>query len=194
MIGNLRDDASKAYASGDKATGKAIKAAAGALEDAVEGHLTQMGQPELLKQFRDARTLIAKTYSVEGALNKSTGTVDARKLAGQIQRNKPLTGELREAGEFAARFPKAANTVESMGSLPQNSPLDFAAGGIGSAMSGNLLPLAGAIAGRPIARKLALSDLIQGGLGKPQTQSKLRELLSSPEAQQLMYRMAPISQ
>lgn len=173
---------------------KAAKAMATSLENALEGHAQNINRADLVDAMRESRNLIAKTYSVENALNKTTGTIDARKLAQQIQSGKPLTGELRDIGEFAARFPKAANTIESMGSLPQNSPLDFAAGGIGSAMSGNLLPLAGAIAGRPLARKLALSDLIQGGLGKPQTQSKLRELLSSPEAQQLMYRLTPISQ
>lgn len=193
MLKTLREDATKAYAGGDKTTGKAIKSAANALEDAVESHLQSIGQPELLQSFRDARTLIAKTYSVEGAMNKATGSVDARKLAAQLQRGKPLSGELKDVAEFAGRYPKAAQTVENMGNLPQISPLDFAVGSIASAAHGNFLPLVGALAGRPLARKLALSDVLQNSLGRPQNQSRLVELLRNPEALQFLTRSAPVA-
>jgi hypothetical protein len=71
---------------------RASKKAATALEDVLEGHLTTIGQPEALQAFKEARTMIAKTYTVEKALNQATGTVDARKLAAQLNKGKPLSG------------------------------------------------------------------------------------------------------
>ncbi|HQS64965.1 hypothetical protein [Acidovorax sp.] len=186
----LRETADKAFRSGDKTLGKANKAAAGALEDLLGRHVETLGNGPLLDSFQQARQLIAKTYSVEKAMNTTTGSVDARKLGSMLSKGKPLSGELRQAGEFANRFPKAAQTVERMGSLPQTSPLDWAAGGAISAATANPLALAG-VAARPAARALTLSNLVQNRLAQPQSSNRLVELLSSPEGQQLMYRMAP---
>ena len=156
----------------------------------MEEHLTQIGQPELLQQFREGRQLIAKTYSVEKALNPTTGTIDARKLAAQAAKGKPLSGGLKEAADFAGRFPKAAQTVEQMGSLPQTSPLDWAAAGGISAATANPLLLASALA-RPAARGLTLSPLVQNRLVQPAA-NPLTSLVSQ-RAVQLGYRAAPIS-
>lgn len=191
-IKELRSAADDAFRTGNTDIARASKSAAKALEDAVEDHLQKSGATQLLDDFREARKLIAKTYSVEKALNKSTGTVDARKLGAQIDKGKPLSGGLREAGEFANRFPKAANTPERMGSLPQNSPLDFAGGGIASAAMGNVWPLVGAVAGRPVARAAALSGAVQRGL-TTQSPNKLAALLRDPELQKLLARSAPIA-
>jgi Transglycosylase SLT domain len=162
-IRELRSAADDAFRTGNTDIARASKGAAKALEDAVETHLQDIGNPALLNQFRDARTLMAKTYTVEKALNATTGTVDARKLGAMVNKGKPLTDELRQAGEFANRFPKANQTVEGMGSLPQTSPLDWGAAGAISAASGNVLPMLSAGA-RPIARKMALSDMVQNRL------------------------------
>lgn len=189
-IKELRTAADDAFRSGNTDVARASKAAATALESAVEEHLTKIGNPEALQKFRDARQLIAKTYSVEKALNGTTGNVDAKKLAAQLAKGKPLSGELKQAAEFAARFPKAAQTVEGMGSLPQTSPLDWAASGAIGAATSNPLALLG-VAARPAARGLALSGPVQRGLSNPQSPNKLVQLLSSPEGQQLLYRAAP---
>jgi hypothetical protein len=163
-IKELRSLADDAYAKGDKELGKALKSGADALEGAVDAHMVSVGAPaDLLSKFREARTLIAKTYSVQRALNDVTGTVDAKKLAGQLTKGKPLSGGLRDAAEFAARFPKAAQTPEIMGSLPGTSPLDWAAAGSVGAATGNPLALAGVL-GRPMARSLALSPAVQNRL------------------------------
>lgn len=181
-IRELRSAADDAFRKGDTDIARASKGAAKALEDAVETHLQDIGDPALLNKFRDARTLIAKTYTVEKALNSTTGTVDARKLGTMVNKGKPLTGELRQAGEFANRFPKANQTVEGMGSLPQTSPLDWAAAGGISMASGNVLPMLGAGA-RPLARKLALSDIVQNRLVQSQGANRLADLLQySPMA------------
>lgn len=188
----LRDKADSAYAQGEKSAGKAYKAASAALEGQLERALAQAGSPSMLEDFRAARTLIAKTYSVEKAMNPASGTVDARKLAQQLAKGKPLSGELKDAAEFAARFPKAAQAVEGMGSLPQTSPLDWAAGGGLSMATGNPLMLAG-VAARPAARTLALSGLVQNRLvPKPNNGIRLSDLLTGPQAQPL-YRAAPVA-
>lgn len=186
----LRDKADSAYAKGEKSAGKAYKAAAGALESQLERALAAAGDPDALGAFRDARTLIAKTYSVEKAMNPTTGTVDARKLASQLAKGKPLSGELKDAADFAARFPKAAQAVEGMGSLPQTSPLDWAASGAVSAATANPLMLAG-VAARPAARGVALSSLVQNRL-TPRQGGRLADLLSADPVQALPYRAAPV--
>lgn len=189
-ISELRSAADDAFRAGNSDVGRASRKAADAIEDAIEKHLSATKQTDLLDNFREARKLYAKTYTVEKALNPTTGTVDARKLGSMIKRGKPLTDELRTAGEFANRFPKAAQPVEGMGSLPQTSPLDWGAGGLVSVLSGNALPMVGVMA-RPAARQFILSDLIQKRLANQPISNV--GLLNDPELQQLMFRSAPVA-
>lgn len=189
-VKELRSAADDAFRTGNTDIARASKAAAKALEDAMEDHLRQTGQTQMLQSFRDARQLIAKTYTVEKALNPTTGTVDARKLGQQITKGKPLSGDLKSIGDFANRFPKAAQPTEGMGSLPQTSPLDWALGG-GMAMgTGNPLMLA-SMAARPTARAAILSPVVQDRLIQRQPANALR-LLVDPELAQLGYRAAPV--
>jgi len=189
-IKELRSAADDAFRTGNTDIARASKGAAKALEDAVEAHLQKTGATDLLKNFRDARQTIAKTYTVESALNATTGTVDANKFGALIKKGKPLTGELKQAGDFANRFPKAAQTVEKMGSLPQTSPLDWVASGAIGMATQNPLALAGVVA-RPLARSAALSNFTQNRLANQPTTNRLMELLASPEGQQFLYRAAP---
>jgi hypothetical protein len=187
-IKQLRTAADDAFRSGSTDIGLAARSAAKAMEDALEAHLLVIGEPQRLQAFRDARQLIAKTYTVEEALNKSSGAVDARKLAANLQKGKPLSGELKTAAEFAGQFPKAAQTVEAMGSLPQTSPLDWLFSGGASMAASNPLPMLGVLA-RPAARATVLSPVVQGRL--LQSQNPISGLLG-PDLQQLGYRAAPI--
>lgn len=187
----LREKADAAYGAGDKGLGKAIKEAAKALEDQLERHLTATGQPSaVLDDFRTARQLIAKTYTVEKALNPATGAVDARSLAAQLKKGAPLSGQLKQAAEFAARFPKAAQTVEGMGSLPQTSPLDWVPAGALSMATSNPLMMLG-VGARPAARALTLSPVVQNRLVQSQGPNALQNLLANPDIAQLGYRAAP---
>ena len=179
MISDLRNTSSKAYAASDKDLGKAAKDAASLLEDTIEKHLETTKATDLLKDFRNARQLIAKSYSVEKALNPASGTVDARQLAAQLKRGKPLSEELKTVAQFAGQFPKAAQVTEKMGSLPQISPVDMFAGGLASLLT-SPAALAG-IAARPALRAAALSEpmqnrLIQGAKITPE-QANLAKLL-----------------
>jgi hypothetical protein len=158
----LRNDADKAYSLSDKVLGKANRDASQVLENTIENYLANTKQTDLLDKFRDARQLIAKTYTIEKAANTTTGTIDAKKLAAQLQRGKPLSGELKSIAQFSQAFPKASQTTELMGSLPQLSPLDYAAGVIGGASSGGVG--AGAMLARPVLRAAALSSPVQNRL------------------------------
>lgn len=179
-IRELRAQADTAYAGGNKDLGKALRDGAGALEDAIDSHLqTVPGADTLLDGFRAARQLIAKTYTVEKALNESTGNVAARKLAAQLARGKPLSGDIKKVAQFAQAFPKAADEVAS--SMPGISPLDFYGAGGLSAMTGNPLSML-AIGARPIARGTILSQPFQRGMGAPSYNvgAALRGLGSGP--------------
>jgi hypothetical protein len=188
-IKELRGAADDAFRTGNTDIGRASKAAAKALEDAIEDHLTTTGATDLLKNFKEARQLIAKTYSVEKALNPATGTVDARKLGQLVKNGKPISGDLKKAADFALQFPKASQAVEGMGSLPQTSPLDWAMGG-GLAMgTGNPLMLA-SMAARPAARAAILSPVVQNRL--IQGQPNALKALANPDLAQFGYRAAPV--
>lgn len=192
-ISELRGAADAAYRGGDNALGKGLKSAASALEDAIEAHLKQSGAPgAMLSGFRESRKLIAKTHSAEKVMNPTTGNFDAVKLAAQLAKKKPMEGGMRTAAEFAQQFPKAAQQVSKMGSLPGFSPLDLFATaglGVGAGLTGNPY-LMGAAALRPGVRALALSPLVQNRLANTGA-NRLGSLLSSPAANQLLYRAAP---
>jgi hypothetical protein len=159
---DLRDAADTAFAAKQNLLGKANKKAADLLENEIERHLQKTGQETMLDEFRNARQLIAKTYTVQKALNPVSGTVDARALARELKKGKPLTDELKTAAEFAAQFPKAAQVTETMGSRPQLSPADIGVAGIASALT-NPAAMA-SLAVRPAARAAALSSPVQNRL------------------------------
>jgi hypothetical protein len=157
------------------------------VQQSLRGVQRSQGTPGAVDALDSARTQIAKTYGVQNALNPATGTVDARKLANQLAKGKPLSGGLLDAAEFAARFPKAAQTPEMMGSLPGTSPLDFAM----SLATKNKLAALATLGARPAARSLALSPLIQNRLVQSQGSTALQNLLADPRLAQLGYQVAP---
>lgn len=165
MVKVLRESADKAYRAGDTGLGKASKSAAGALEDQIERHLSANGNAASIAAFKQARKEIAKTYSVQKALNESTGDVSAQALAKQLSKGSPLSGELRQIAEIAQAFPKATQALKE---APKAwSPLDMVTGGAGVGMgSPGLLAMA---AGRPVARSLLLSKPYQSLFATPQS-------------------------
>lgn len=173
-----------------KALGKAQNKIASALEDLIDRNLQQTGQGVLLNNYRAARQTLAKVYDVEKAMNKGSGNIDAAKLANSLGKGRPLTGELRDIAEFASRFPKATQTVDKMGSLPQTSPLDWIPAGALSAGTGNPLMMASLLA-RPTARKVVLSSSVQNRLAKQSGARKLPKI--GPGIQGLLYRGTPVS-
>lgn len=191
-IKQLRTAADDAFRSGNTDIARAAKSASSALEDVIESHLKATNQVKLLLDMRDARQLIAKTYSVEKAMNPATGAVDARKLAKELAKGKPLSGELKAIARFGATFPKAAQPPEGMGSLPQWSPLDLGVGGGLTALTANPLMLGAMPVVRGAARAAALSPMVQGRLAQ-QSGPMLPGVLQSPLLQSLGYQAAPVT-
>lgn len=152
---------------------RAYRGAGEAVENAIEKHLNDIGQPELAQNFDDARRTIAKTYSVQNALD-GAGNVDATKLGKQLLKGKPLSGNLETAANFANAFPKSARIIKE--SLPGMSPLDVYGGAAVEAATGNP---AGLLIGptRMAVRGALLSPLGQR-LAQPGATS-LRDLMQS---------------
>jgi hypothetical protein len=153
-IGVLRETADKAFRTGDTTLAKANKDAARALEDMMERHLKEQGNAAGLKSFREARTAIAKSYTVQKALNQQTGDVAAPVLARELGKGKPLTGELRTVAQAATAFPKATQALKE--TPKATSPLDWALAVLSGTGTGS--PLGAAMLGaRPAVRGLLLS-------------------------------------
>lgn len=173
-IKNLREMAKANFGAAERAGGdvaknslaKAQRDAADVLEDLAERNLNFNNAPgNLIEEFRNARQLIAKTYSIENALNESTGNVIGSKLASQLSKGKPMSGSLETAASFARAFPKAAQEVEKSGNL-LGSPLDWAAMGTIGALVQNPAVLAG-VAARPTIRSMILSGPYQSAMARP---------------------------
>lgn len=200
-INLLRNDADIAFRKGDTALAKANKDASQVLENTIENHLANTKQTELLDKFRQARQTIAKTYEVEKAMNATTGTVNAQKLAARLQAKKPLSGELKQIAEFGQAFPKASQTPERIGGTIGISPLDYAvatATGGASMLGGSDTETTGAatlaaLLARPGARRAVLSSPMQNRLVKQQVgnvaPSAIRQAMPNPEEARQLAKM-----
>ena len=142
----------------DKVLGRAQKDLAAAVESMIERHAQSIGQTDAVQALREARTLIAKSYTVEKALREGAGSVSASKLAGQLKAGKPLTDELLTAAKVGQVFPRATQDITS--SMPGVSPLDFGLAGGLSAITANPMLMA-TVAGRPAVRAAILSQPYQ---------------------------------
>ena len=136
--------------------------ASGALEDMVIRHLNATGKGNLAKQFDDARRLIAKTYSVEGALNESTGMINTAALARELKRGKPLTGGIELAARVGQAFPKAAAEVRDSPGVSAVDAIIASLGAVAIDPTVATLPLA-----RYGARAGILSRGYQAAMGTP---------------------------
>jgi hypothetical protein len=195
-INLLRNDADLAFKQGNSALGKANKDASKVLENTIENHLANTKQTDLLDKFKEARTLIAKTYEVEKAMNATTGTVNASKLANRLQQGKPMSEELKDIAKFGQAFPKASQVPERIGGTIGISPLDVTAAGAtygGSLLAGENQGSSGlhglaVLLARPAARKAVLSNRMQNNLIQQQAApaGPIRQALPSyDEAKQL---------
>lgn len=149
-----------------KALGMAQREAAATLEDLIGRHLERSGKGEVAKLFSEARKKIAITYSVEDALNETTGNVIGAKLGQQMAKGKPLSNELELAAQFARTFPKASKEITE--SIPGASPLDWAMAAMGASATGDLYGLTAGLV-RPATRGIILSKPAQQMLAAPST-------------------------
>lgn len=192
-ISHLRENAATHFKNGDAELGHAHKAVANALENNIENHLASKDADllkqgiiegrmrngkleatpqasELLSGFRNAREQLAKQYSVRDALIPGAGSVDALKIAAQLQGGAPLTGGLRTIGETAKVAPNALK-------YPTNAPSLFTGMEGGSLLSAALTgvaggnPISGLLGSVPAARMAVRQGLMSGvgqrTLGRP---------------------------
>jgi hypothetical protein len=172
-ISVLRDNADSAFRAGNTALGRANKAGAKALEDMLDRHLQQIGATDMLPAYRNARQLIAKTYTVEKGLREGAGTVDARALGRELQKKKPLSGELRTIAEFGNTFNKAAQPPHLIGSPGVSVLKPLLSGGMGAVAGGPVgmgLGVATNYVLPPLTRSLMFSRPYQQGLLNAPTQ------------------------
>lgn len=168
FLKQLRNEAADNLAALDdptrKALGRAQRSAAENLEEMVFRHLDKIGQGNLAKQFDNARRQIAKSYTIQAALDEGSGSVDAMKLSQILNKGKPLSPELELAARMGGSFPRAMIRPERTGSVGSNA-LDLAMTGAGAVS----LPLVsvspyaalGIIPAKYGARRLALSKALQ---------------------------------
>jgi len=157
-VRNLRSDAKKIY-NNQNATPKQIAVAdanlaiANQLESMIESNISN---PRLLDQFRDARQKMARTYVYEGATDFNTGMVDVSKLARITAKDNALTGDIASLGKIAGNFPDVFTTTAASKfyDLPRLSRSGLAGGG--GALIGSQFGLTGSIVG----------GLLGGGLGE----------------------------
>lgn len=185
-ISSLRAKAKDAYASGNNTVGAAYKKAAGGFESLIDRHLTSSDDPDapnLLANFRLARTRIAKGNDALSALNPATGDIDPRILAGM--EDGQMTGGSKAAATIAQAFPDAV--VPAKGTPSAITAFQANAGEAAS----NPYGFAASILGRPIARNYALGDKAQQALmqpkGKTLTRSALDAVYSNPAAFASLY-------
>lgn len=110
MIQNLRNQASDAFMQGNSGLGKASKDAAMALEGQIERSLASQpalgtSAPQMLQDFRDARTLMAQSHDIEDAIREGGGSVIPSVLARKAQSQRPFTGDLKTVADFSNNFP-----------------------------------------------------------------------------------------
>jgi hypothetical protein len=156
----LRADASKNFRAPDAKLNnlaRAQKSIADSLDKLIE-RTTAKVNPGAERDLVNARKLIAKTYTAEKALNEATGNISAKAFARDLAKGKPLSGEMKKAGQFAQAFPTAAQEIKS--SMPGLSPLDVSTAAISASASGNP-SLLGLVLGRPAMRSLILSKPYQ---------------------------------
>jgi hypothetical protein len=166
----------------DKDLGRAQKFAAQQLEALAERNLTNFNQPDVMANFKQARQDIAKSYTIEKALNATTGNVSGADLGNLARKGKIVPAELQTLANAAGAYPTAFQNVARIGSVPGFSPLDIGTAGIASAAAGNPSVMLSA-ATRPTLRSLAVSPMYQRNMlpsSQVQAPGLLNQITSNP--------------
>lgn len=150
----------------DLAKAKAAREMSDQLEASLVNEAQAAGRADLIPELTKARKEIAKSYTVQRALNDATGDVSAPVLGRMFAKGKPLSDGLDTIGQFNAAFPKFTGTGVST-QAPGISKVEAMMGGLlgaGGAMATGS-PMGLLAAGLPLlshpARALALSPALQ---------------------------------
>ena len=158
------------------------------IDDFLAKKLKESGAADMLDALKQARVQIAKTYTVEKALNGTTGEVSAQALAKELAKGKPLSGGLLTAAKAGQAFPKATQALKE---APKDiSPLDWAMATGTLATTGNPLSVA-MLGARPLARNALLSKPVQQYASREAAPNALTRLVDQ-SGSRLAYRAAPV--
>jgi hypothetical protein len=166
----------------DKDLGRAQKFAAKQLEALAERNLTNFNQPDVMANFKQARQDIAKSYTIEKALNATTGNVSGADLGTLARKGKIVPAELQTLANAAGAYPTAFQNVARIGSVPGFSPVDLGTAAIASAAASNPALMVSA-ATRPTLRSVAVSPMFQRNMlpsSQPQMPGLLNRITSDP--------------
>jgi hypothetical protein len=155
-VRNLRAEAKQTYKNPsakpkDIAAADANLAIANQLESMIESNISN---PKLLDQFRDARQKMARSYVYEEATNFNTGQVDASKLARITAKDNALTGDIKSIGVIAGNNPEAFTTQVSSKFVSVPRLTRSGLGGAGGALIGSPFGMTGSLIGMGVGSVL----------------------------------------
>ena len=143
-----------------------------ALELRLEKIVKQAGKPDLVNDLKEARRDIAKTYSVEDALNPGDASVSAPALGRALVSGDPLSGNLEKIAKFAVgpgrQVVQEGAKVQAPGVSALNPMMAGVFAGQGAAAAGPAGLLAGGLPFlRGPARDMVMSDWYQSIMARP---------------------------
>ena len=119
-------------------------AIANVLESMMESNIFN---PRLLSEFRQARQKMAKTYAYEGATDFNTGMIDVNKLSRITSKDNAMTGDIAALGKIAGNYPDAFAVKPSAGFADTPRIARASIGGATGAALGSQFGYAGAAFG-----------------------------------------------
>ncbi len=142
------------------------------VEDALESHLqgmaTRAKKPDLVNELKNSRKEIAKSYSIEEALNPGDAQISAQSFGRQLVSGEPLSGGLKDVALFALGPGQRVTGRESATPPPDVSNLKPVAS---AALASSETPAGIFAAGIPLiggpTRNLILSPEYQALFAKP---------------------------
>lgn len=180
-------------------------AIANSLEAMIESNIFN---PKLLSDFRQARQKMAKTYAYEDATDFNTGMIDVNKLSRITSKDNAMTGDIAALGKIAGNFPDAFTTkaTESILSAPRitrsgiggtaGATLGYQLGGVtGSVLGTTAGVLAGEGAGM-LASNIMSSPKYQAGLNLRDARIPVSQVATAaqpiPQSQAIVPYQAPV--
>ena len=179
-------------------------AIANVLESMIESNIFN---PKLLGEFRQARQKMAKTYAYEGATDFNTGMIDVNKLSRITSKDNAMTGDIAALGKIAGNFPDAFAVKPSTGFADTPRIARASIGGAtgvaigsqfgagGAALGGLLGTLAGEGAGS-LASRIIASPNYQAGLTLRDARIPVSQVATAaqpiPQSQAIVPYQAPV--
>lgn len=164
----LKEQANAAFKAGNNDVGHAKLDIVRALEDQIGRTLATQGTPQaatMLDQFKSSRQRMAISHTIEDAIREGGGSVDAKRLAADIQKGKYMTGDLETAAKFANTFPRVSQSPSAIGTpgagtMLQNSFSNILAAGGGAAVGSQVGGIPGAVIGATTAMMPAATSAL----------------------------------